>query len=288
VSITPGNAAQVLLGNSATPQGIKQVDQQLGLNLPVYQQYWDWLKGAVHGDLGSSLVTKQSVGATITGTRLSVTLSLIIGSLLVTALLGVGLGIISAVRGGVLGRSLDVFSLVGYSLPSFWVGAVLVAIFAVKLKWLPAVGYVSLSDSVSGWFKSLILPVVALSLGAIAIVARYTREAMLDALASEHVRISWANGISARSIYFRHALKNAAPRIITTIGVIAVGLLTGTVLIEVVFALPGLGGLAVTSTTQRDLPMIQGVVVLFTIIVIIVNLAVDLTYTWLNPRVRSS
>lgn len=288
VSLTPGNAAEVLLGNSATPQAIVQVQHQLGLNLPLYEQYWHWLSGAVQGNLGASLVSKQSVAASITGTRLWVTLSLIGGALLVTAVVGVGLGMISAIRGGVLGRVLDAFSLVGYALPSFWVGAVLIALFAVKLRWFPAVGYVAFSQSPGQWLRSIILPVLALSLGSVALVAKYTREAMLDVLASEYVRMLWANGIPARSIYFRHALKNAAARIITVLGIIVVGLLTGTVLVESVFALPGLGGLAVLATNQHDLPTIQGVVVLFTIVVIIVNLAVDLAYSWLNPRVMSS
>jgi peptide/nickel transport system permease protein len=288
VSLVPGNAAGVLAGNGASPQRLAQLDRQLGLNLPVYEQYWHWLKHALEGNLGSSLVTQQSVGPVIVGTRLSVTMSLIVGALLLAAIFGIGLGMLSAARGGFLGRALDAVALIGYAMPPFWLGAVLIVIFSVKLNLLPAEGYISFSQSPSGWFDSLVLPVVALSLGAVAVVARYTREAMLEALGSEYVRVAWANGVSARSIYFRHALKNAAPRIITTIGVTAVGLLTGTVLIETVFALPGLGGLAVTATTQRDLPTIQGVVVLFTIIVIVVNLIVDLAYSWLNPRVTSS
>jgi peptide/nickel transport system permease protein len=288
VSLTPGNAAQVLLGNSATPQAIAQVQHQLGLNLPLYEQYWHWLSGTVRGNLGASLVSKQSVASSITGTRLWVTLSLIGGALLVTAVVGVGLGMVSAIRGGVIGRALDAFSLVGYALPSFWVGAVLIALFAVKLRWFPAVGYVAFSQSPGQWLRSIVLPVVALSLGSVALVAKYTREAMLDVLGSEYIRMLWANGIPARSIYFRHALKNAAARIITVLGIIVVGLLTGTVLVESVFALPGLGGLAVLATNQHDLPTIQGVVVLFTLVVIVVNLAVDLAYSWLNPRVMSS
>jgi peptide/nickel transport system permease protein len=288
VSLTPGNAAATLLGNSASPQAIIEVRQQLGLNLPLYEQYWRWLEQAVQGNLGLSLISKQSVAASITGTRMVVTMSLIGGALVVTAVLGIGLGMLSAIRGGAVGRVLDAFSLAGYALPAFWAGAVLIAIFAVKLRWFPAVGYVAFSQSPGAWLRSLVLPVTALALGSVAAVARYTREAMLEALASEHVRISWANGISARSIYFRHALKNAGARIVTVLGIIVVGLLTGTVLVENVFALPGLGGLAVLATDQHDLPTIQGVVVLFTIVVIVVNLAVDLAYSWLNPRVVSS
>jgi peptide/nickel transport system permease protein len=288
VSLVPGNAADVIAGNGATPQRLAQLTRQLGLDLPVYTQYWDWLRGALHGNLGSSLVTQQSVGPVLVGTRLAVTLSLIVGAVLLTAIFGIGLGMLSAIRGGILGRALDGIALIGYAMPPFWLGAVLIVIFCVKLNLLPSEGYVTFSQSASGWLQSLVLPVVALAFGAIAVVARYTREAMLESLGSEYIRVAWANGVSACSIYFRHALKNAGPRIITSIGVTTVGLLTGTILVETVFAMPGLGSLAVTATTQRDLPTIQGVVVLFTIIVVIVNLIVDLAYTWLNPKVTSS
>jgi peptide/nickel transport system permease protein len=289
VSLTPGNAAEVLLGpGGASAAAIKQESHQLGLDLPLYQQYWRWLVHAIHGNLGVSLLSKENIGSVITGTRATVTLTLLLGALIVTAIVGVGLGALSAIRGGALGRAVDVLSLVGYAVPSFWMGAVLITIFAVKLHVLPATGYVPLSQSPSQWFESLVMPVIALSLGPIAAVARYTREAMLDVLASEHIRMSWANGISPRSIYLRHALKNAAPRIITVLGLMVVGLLTGTVLVETVFALPGLGQLAVTSTTSHDVTMIQGIVVLFTLVVIAVNLVVDLAYTWLNPRVTTS
>jgi peptide/nickel transport system permease protein len=288
ISLTPGNAAQVLLGNGETPEAIRQVSHQLGLDQPLYEQYWHWLVHAIHGNLGISLLSKESIGTVITGTRAIVTLTLLVGALIVTTIVGVGLGTTSAIRGGALGRAVDVLSVIGYAVPSFWMGAVLITIFAVKLHVLPATGYVPLSQNASDWFRSLVMPVVALSLGPIAAVARYTREAMLDVLASEHTRMSWANGIAPRSIYLRHGLKNSAPRIITVLGLMVVGLLTGTVLVETVFALPGLGQLAVTSTTSHDVPMIQGIVVLFTLVVIVVNLVVDLTYTWLNPRVTTS
>jgi peptide/nickel transport system permease protein len=242
----------------------------------------------VQGDLSISLLSKQSVAQVVTGTRLMVTLSLLVGALTLSLVLGVAFGMIGAIRGGVVGRTVDAFSVIGYAIPSFWMGAVLISIFAVKLGWLPATGYVAFSESPTEWFRSLILPWIALALGPIAAVARYTREAMLDVLSSEHVRMLWANGIPPRSIYFKHALKNSAPRIITILGLIVVGLLTGTVLVEAVFALPGVGQLAVISTNSHDLPMIQGIVVMFTLVVIVVNLFVDLAYTWLNPRVRTS
>jgi peptide/nickel transport system permease protein len=289
IASIPGNAADVLLGSQVfDPAALKEAEHQLGLDAPLYLRYWHWLGHAVHGDLGSSLVNQQAVSTAITNTRLGVTLSLIFFALLITTIIGVGLGMLSAIRGGAVGRGIDTVSLFGYATPSFWLGAVLITIFAVRLQWLPAVGYQSLSSNPTGYIRSLTMPVLALSVVSAAIVARYTREAMLEALASEHVRNSWANGVSPTSIYFRHALKNAGPRVITTMGVITVGLLTGTVLVETVFALPGLGSLAVSATNTRDLPMIQGIVLLFTCIVIVVNLLVDLAYAWLNPRALSS
>lgn len=285
VSITPGNAAQEILGTNAPKESYDKLRLELGLDKPVYDQYWRWLDHALHGDLGRSLFNGQNV-TTLIGERLPVTLSLIILSLVLMLLIGVGLGTLSAVRGGLLGRFVDVIALVGFALPSFWAGAVLIDLFAVKVRWLPATGYVPLTQSPSQWIRALLLPVIALGLHGIAAVAKQTREAMLDVLGSEHIRSARANGIPERSIIFRHALKSAGVRATTILGIQAVGLLGGTVLVENVFALPGVGGLAVTASLQHDLPVVQGIVVLFTLIVIAINLVIDLAYTMLNPRVR--
>lgn len=285
VSLTPGNVAQEILGTNAPPESYAQLRRELGLNLPLYEQYWHWFEHAIHGNMGESLFSGQSVTQLI-GERLPVTLSLIGLSLLAILVIGVSLGVFSAVRGGVAGRLADTVSLVGFALPSFWAGAVLIAIFAVILRWLPATGYASLTQSPGEWARSLVLPVVALSMNGVAAVAKQTREAMLDVLGSEYVRMARANGIPERSIVLRHALKNAAIRTVTILGIQAVGLLGGTVLVESVFALPGLGGLAVTAATEHDLPTVQGLVVYFTLIVVVVNLLIDLSYTWLSPRVR--
>jgi peptide/nickel transport system permease protein len=159
-------------------------------------------------------------------------------------------------------------------------------IFAVWRSWFPATGYVSITDSPIGWLHSLVLPVIALSLYGIASLAKQTREAMLDVLASEYIRMARANGISSRSVVFRHALRNASLRVVTVIGLLAVSLIGGTVLVENVFALPGLGSMMVTAATQHDLPVVAGMVVFFTLVVVAINLVVDLAYVWLNPRVR--
>jgi len=286
VAITPGDAAREILGVEASSEQYQSLRHALGLDEPLYTQYWDWLKHAVHGDLGTSLITSEPV-TTVIGQRLPVTLSLIAGALLVTLIAGVAIGVFSAVRGGAAGRIVDSFALVGYALPSFWVGATLIALFAVRLRWFPATGYVPFADSPHDWLLALVLPVTALALHGIAAVAKQTREAMLDALSSEYIRMAWARGLAPNSIFFRHALRNAAMRIVTVLGIQFVSLLGGTVFVEVVFALPGLGNLAVTAATQHDIPVLQGLVVYFTIIVVIVNLAIDVAYIALDPRVRT-
>ena len=287
VSLTPGNAAQEILGTNAPQESYDRLRLELGLDKPLYEQYWNWLTNALHGDLGTSLFSGQPVTVLI-GERIPVTLSLIIASLLLILIVGVGLGVLSAVRGGALGRFVDGLSMIGYALPSFWIGAVLITVFAVKLRWFPATGYVRLTDSTTEWARALVLPVCALALHGIAAVVKQTREAMLDALGSENIRMARANGIPERSLVFRHALKSTGMRTTTILGLQAVGLLGGTVLVENVFALPGIGGLAVSASIQHDLPVVQGLVVLFTVIVIVINLLIDLAYTWLNPRVRTS
>jgi peptide/nickel transport system permease protein len=284
VSFTPGDAAREILGTEATPETYANLRNELGLDRPVFAQYLTWLGGAVHGDLGRSIFTSQDVTRTITD-RLPVTMSLVACSLIVSLLIGVALGVYSAVRGGAPAKIVDGLALVGFALPSVWLGAVLIGLFAVNLGWFRATGYVPLSESPTDWLRSLALPVAALALHAVAAVSKQTREAMLDVANSEYVRMARANGVSERSLIFRHTLKNAGLRIVTVLGLQAIGLLGGTVLVEAVFALPGLGGLAVEASRRHDLPVIQGVVLVFTCLVIAINLAIDVAYTWLNPRV---
>lgn len=285
VSVTPGDPAEQILGLNAPPGAYPKLRRQLGLDVPLYEQYWDWLRKALHGDLGASLFTDESVAHGING-RLTVTLTLIGGALLVSLLIGVAMGMYSAIRGGILGRIVDGFSLVGFALPAFWLGAVLITLFADDLGWLPATGYVGISQSPAGWLRSAVLPVLALALGGVAAVAKQAREAMLEVMGSEYVRMTWANGIAPWSIYARHAGKNVAARVLTILGLQAVGLLGGTVVVETLFGLPGLGSLAVSSSIQHDIPMVQGIVVYFTLIVVLINLVVDLAYALVNPKVR--
>jgi peptide/nickel transport system permease protein len=285
VSVTPGDAASQILGTTATPQEYKQLRDSLGLDHPVYVQYWHWLRHALTGDLGTSIFSSQPVTQAI-GQRLPVTLSLIAGALIVSIVIGIGLGVLSSLIRGPVGRAVDTFALIGFALPAFWVGAELIALFAVKVNWFPPTGYVPFAQSPIDWLRSLVLPVLALSLYGVAATAKATREAMLDVLASEHIRMARANGIRPRSIYFRHALRNAGMRVLTVLGVVAVGLLGGTVLIENVFSLPGLGSYVVSASLDHDLPVVEGVAVTFTLLVVATNLVIDIAYAALNPRVR--
>ena len=281
----PGDAARTILGNNTDPAAYEELRIRLGLNHSLPVRYWDWLTHALRGDFGSSPISGLSVGGEI-GHRLPVTLSLILGATVVSAALGVGLGIVSAVRGGALGRAVDVLSLAGSALPNFWLALALVDLFAVTVRLFPATGYVALADDPGQWLRSLVLPVATLALPSVAVFAKQTRDTMLDVLAHDFVTTLRANGASERSVLFRHALRNAAIPLVALLGLTFVGLLSGTVFVESVFAMPGLGGLAVQAATAHDVLMIQGVVVVFTLLVAAVNLLVDIAYGWIDPKVR--
>jgi peptide/nickel transport system permease protein len=284
-SLTPGNPAAAILGTQATPETTAALSRQLGLNQPIYDQYWHWLERVLHGDLGRSILTQEPV-TSLLDARLSVTLSLIVGTVLVSSVAGIALGVASALRGGVLGRAVDALSLTGLAVPNFWLGYLLVLAFAIALPIFPATGYVAIGDSSLDWLRSLVLPVFALSVGGISIIAKQTRDAMLDVLQREFIRALRARGVSQRSIVYKHALRNALPNVVTLIGLFVVSLLLGTTLIESVFALPGLGSEVVLATSQHDLPVIEGVALYFTLIVVVVFILVDSICAWLDPKIR--
>jgi len=287
VLLTPGDPAAVMLGMNHTQAEYEAAREKLGLNQPALTRYGHWLKDLGNGDLGVSIFNSEPVLKILKG-RSGVTFSLILVTTLFSSIIGVGLGIASAIRRGFLARIVDLISLLGLALPNFWVALVLVAIFSVSMRLLPAIGYIQPGTSLSGWVKSLVLPVAVLSASAIGIIAQQTRSSMLEVLDSPFIRTLRAGGLGRISIIYRHALRNAAISIITVVGLTFVSLLSGTVIAETVFALPGLGGLAVQATSRVDLPVIQGLVLYFTVIVIIVNLIVDIIYAWLNPRIRLS
>ncbi|MFI7467410.1 ABC transporter permease [Nonomuraea sp. NPDC049646] len=286
VALLPGDAARSLLGPNATADQLEAARQELGLDRPLWVQYWNWLSGALHGDLGSSLINRQPVAGQL-GDRLGPSLSLIIGAVLVATAVGVLMGVRAARRGAV-GRLVQAGSIIGLALPDFWLGLVLVVVFAVKLAAFPPTGYIPLGQDPAGWLNSLVLPVITLAVPATATIARQARDAVSAALDQTYVRTLRAAGVPELSVVYRHALKNAAVPVLTVIGMVFVGALGGTVAVEFIFAIPGLGSTAVQATSAHDLPLIQGVVVYFTLIVVAVNLLVDVAYGYLNPRARLS
>lgn len=285
-SFIPGDPARAVLGVNATEAQYAELRQAMGLDLPLYQQYWNWFSGVLHGDFGRSLSNSGSV-ATQLMTRFGVTMSLVVGAVLVASLVGLGLGIASALRSGALAKVVDVLSLGGLAVPSYWFGLVLAWIFAVNWELFPAGGYTPFSEDPGGWLKSLVLPVLTLGLTSSAGLAKQTRDSIKSELAKDYVMVLRARGIPERNIIFGHVLRNAGAPIVTVVGLLFIGLLSGTVLAETVFVLPGLGGLAVAATAANDVPVIQGIATLFTVIVVTVNLAIEIVYAALNPKVRS-
>jgi peptide/nickel transport system permease protein len=289
-TLAPGDAAKAILSSqsgSYTQQQYQQMRHALGIDQPLPVQYWHWLDGVLHGSLGSDLFSGQPVTQELNA-RLGPSLSIIIGTVIVSGLVGVGLGILSAVRGGALGRLVDVVSLAGLALPNFWLALVLVELLAVKVQVFPATGYAPLGADPGPWLRSITLPVLTLSAGGVAFIAKQTRDSMADVLARDFVVMLRARGLSRRSVVLKHALRNAAIPVVTVLGLLLVSLLGGTVLIETVFSIPGLGQQAVTAAGSHDLPVIEGVAFYFTVVVVIANLLVDVSYRLLNPRMRES
>jgi peptide/nickel transport system permease protein len=287
-ALAPGDAAKAMLSGqttSYTPEQYQQLRHELGIDQPLPAQYWHWLDGLLHGSLGTDLFSGQPITQALNG-RLGASLSIIIGTVILSALVGVAVGVFSAVRGGLAGKLVNGVSLLGMAAPSFWLSLVLVELLAVQYAVFPATGYTAFGEDPLAWLRSLALPVIALSAGGSAFIARQTRDAMADVLTRDFIVALRAYGLPLRSIIFKHALRNAAIPVVTLLGLLFVGLLGGTVLIETVFAIPGLGQQAVAASSTHNLPMIEGVAFYFAVIVIIVNLLVDLSYGWLNPKVR--
>jgi peptide/nickel transport system permease protein len=281
------NVAQNILGENATDADIAALEIRLGLDRPLWIQYGDWVGRAVTGDFGQSWLMGERVSR-ILSTRLSVTLSMVIFAIAIIALVSTLLGILAAVRGGWADRVVQVISVVGFSMPNFWLGLILVVIFALTLKWLPATGYVAFLSSPAGWLASLTLPVTAIVLSGVASAAQQVRGAIIDALRQDYIRTLRARGVSPTSILFRHALRNAMPAALTVLSVQFIALLGGVAIIERVFAIPGLGSLTVQASLTGDIPVVMGVVVTAIIIVVVVNVMIDIVHAWVNPKVRLS
>jgi peptide/nickel transport system permease protein len=282
-----GDIARRILGQNASAETVAQKAHELGLDRPLVVQYGDWLGGALTGNLGRSWFTGQYVSVSLSS-RLAVTLSIVVGAIIVSAILSVVLGVLAARRGGWVDGLVQFVSVIGFAIPGFLIALVLVIVFAINLHWFKATGYVPITTSFSGWVASVTLPIIALSLGAIASVAQQVRGSVIDANGRDYVRTLRSRGLSANRVVYKHVLRNAGGPALAVLAVQFVGMLGGAVIIEQVFALPGIGQLTVQATTQGDIPVVMGVVIVTAIIVVIVNLLIDLAQAALNPKVRLS
>ncbi|MCA1378609.1 ABC transporter permease [Bradyrhizobium sp. IC4061] len=284
--LVPGDPADAIAGPKATPQMVAAIREQLGLNEPLPVQFVHWALGIISGNLGISIIAGLPV-LTLVSQRLEPTISLSILTMILSVTAGVSFGIFAAWRaGGFVDRMLIAFSALGYSVPVFVVGYFLAYFFAIEMRWLPVQGYVSISHGVGPWFMHLVLPAVALSLSYISFIGRITRASMLEVLSEDYMRTAAAKGASTYSMLFHHALKNAGAPILTVIGVSFAYLISGVVITETVFNLPGIGRLVVDAINGRDYPVIQGVLILVSGLYVLINLAVDLAYPLVDPRIR--
>ncbi|MCW3475265.1 ABC transporter permease [Limobrevibacterium gyesilva] len=284
--LAPGDPAAIIAGENVSPENIARIRAQLGLDQPVWRQFLVWVGSLLTGDLGQSMFWGDSVTSLI-GQRAEPTISLAFTTVMVAVFLAIGLGVLAAACAGTLvDRLVMGFAVMGFSVPVFVVGYLLIFVFAINLKWLPVQGYTPISEGVAPWLRNLVLPSIALGMAYVALIARITRTTMLDVLAEDYMRTAKAKGVAMRPMLFRHALKNAAVPIATVVGNGVALLIGGVVITETVFNIPGVGRLVVDAIARRDYPIIQGVIMVFSGVYVLVNLLVDLSYTFLDPRIR--
>lgn len=277
IHLVPGNPATIALGSNATPQAVAQLTHQLGLDQPLPHQYWTFITDALHGNLGVSIRSQQPVSTEIISSAGS-TIQLALGATVLAVIAGVGVGVIAATSRRWIDLSVMTTALAGLSMPTFWSGILLILLFGLTWNIFPVVG--------AGGLSTLVLPAVTLALPAAAVLARITRGSMLEVLRQDFVRTARAKGIRRSRVVLRHALPNAVVPVITIIGLQIGGLLAGTVVVETLFARPGVGRLAVQAIQERDFPVVQGVVLLAGLVFVVINLIVDLLYPLVDPRIR--
>jgi peptide/nickel transport system permease protein len=284
--IAPGDPAAIIAGDQATPEDVDRIRASLGLDRPFLIRFGEWVWHVLHGDLGISIFTNLPVIRMIEQ-RVEPTVSLMVLTLILSIVAAVPMGVLAAWKQGTwIDRLVMLNAVAGFSVPVFVVGYIMAYIFALQLDWFPVQGYTPLSAGVGPWLSNLVLPSVTLAGAFIALIARVTRATMLEVLSQDYVRTAKAKGLAQRPILFVHALKNAAVPIVTVIGLGVAGLIGGAVVTESVFAIPGVGRLVVDAILRRDYPIIQGVVLIFSFIYVLVNLVVDLLYTVFDPRIR--
>jgi peptide/nickel transport system permease protein len=284
--IAPGDPAAIIAGDLATAEDIARIHRQLGLDEPFLLRFGHWLWSVLRGDLGISIFTNLPVTQLI-GQRLEPTLALTVTTLILTVFFAIPLGVIAAWKvGSWIDRGVMIFAVLGFSLPSFVLAYLLILVFSIEFDLLPVQGYVSIREGFLPFIGHLILPSIALGLIYGALIARVTRASMLEVLSQDYIRTAQAKGLANSQVLIRHALKNAAVPIVTVVGIGVALLISGVIVTETVFAIPGIGRLTVDAILRRDYPIIQGVVLLFSAVYVLVNLAVDVSYTLFDPRVR--
>jgi peptide/nickel transport system permease protein len=282
----PGDPAIAIAGMSATPDQIEAIRRDLGLDQPLLAQLWDWYANLLHGDLGRSLLLGQPV-VQVTMKRLPVTIALSAYALVLTLLIGLVSGVIAALRQNTwVDQVAMVLAMLGISLPSFYLGLLMIIVFAVDLRWLPTGGYIALSDDPLGWLATSTMPAFSLALLLAGLLARITRSTMLEVLRQDYIRTARAKGLPDRTVVMKHALANALIPITTVVGIIVSLLISGSVVIETLFSIPGIGQLLTQAVLNRDYPMVQGGLLITTALLVLVNILVDVSYALLDPRVR--
>ena len=289
IHLTPGDPAAVMLGDQADPEAIAALREALGLNDPLPVQYLRWLGGVLQGDLGQSLYSDESMISMLLS-HLGPTLSLTVFALAISLIVAVPLGILAArKRGALADNAISVFSMIGISMPSFLLGLLLMLVFAVTLRWLPAAGYKTLAeDGMAEHLRYLVMPSIALGFMEAGLILRMTRSSMLEVLGSDYIRMAKAKGEKSLAITCKHAFKNALIPIVTTVGQTFMGLLSGATVVESIFNIPGIGKMTITAVQQRDYEVVQAVVLFLSMINIVVCLVIDLIYAAIDPRVRLS
>jgi peptide/nickel transport system permease protein len=284
--LSPGDPAAIIAGDTASPADIARIHQALGLDQPLYVQFASWLWRLLHGDLGISIFTNLPV-TTLIAQRVEPTAALTLSTVLVSVVAAIPLGVLAAWKAGSwIDRAVMIFAVLGFSVPVFVLAYVLIYVFAVRTNWLPVQGFAPLDHGLWPFLSHLVMPTIALAMIYTALIARMTRASMLDVLAQDYIRTAHAKGLANGQVLIGHALKNAAVPIATIIGIGIASLVAGVVVTETVFAIPGLGRLTVDAILRRDYPIIQGMILIFSGAYVLINLLVDLSYTFLDPRIR--
>ena len=286
VHIAPGDAANIIAGDYAGPDDVKLLRTELGLDKPITTQFFEWAGRTLRGDLGKSIYSGKSV-AELVSARLGPTVSLTIIGGITAVLIGIPLGVFAAWKAGSRwDRGIQIYAAMGISIPGFWLGFIMILLFAVYLRWFPVIGYVSPAESFSEWVRSITLPVTLLAIGGSSVIVRMTRASILEVLREDYIRTARAKGLANRAVLFRHALRAGAIPIITVIGALAGALITGVVVTETVFTIPGLGRLVAETVQNRDFPVVQSMLMLLASLYVFINLMVDLADVFFDPRVR--